>query len=173
MRILVTGAESSGKSTASKWLSRQFNLARRPEYARSYLNQLNRTYSSNDIVTIASTQHKQDLEIIANSTNSIHDTGAEILLNWYRIQTGHSHHVLEHYLTEQQYDLCFLMAPNLPWEPDPLREHPNQKDRMQFTQEYKRLLEGQSVPLVVIDELGENRLAQMKDSLENHPEFQK
>ena len=173
MRILVTGAESSGKSTASKWLKQEYNLTRRPEYAREYLNQLNRSYTPEDILKIASVQRQQDLTIQSSTTQSIHDTGAEILLFWYKYATGVSHPDLEDYLTEQHYDLCFLMAPNLPWTADPLREHPNKEDRLSFTRAYQNLLENQGTPIVLIDRLGENRLTQMKEFLENQFKFQK
>jgi nicotinamide riboside kinase len=31
---------------------------------------------------------------------------------------------------KQQFDHYFLCAPDIPWEPDPLREHPEERERL-------------------------------------------
>ncbi|MCB0451244.1 MAG: ATP-binding protein [Confluentibacter sp.] len=52
-RIAITGPESTGKSMLSGRLAEEFNAAWVPEFAREYLDQLNRSYDYDDILTIA------------------------------------------------------------------------------------------------------------------------
>ena len=57
-RIIITGPESSGKSTISKELSNYFNFPLIEEYARTYLKKIERGYEIHDLVKIAKTQYK-------------------------------------------------------------------------------------------------------------------
>jgi len=55
-RIVLIGPESTGKTELTQFLSREFNTVYVPEYAREYIEKLNRKYSYNDVVHIAETQ---------------------------------------------------------------------------------------------------------------------
>ena len=56
LKIIVTGPESSGKTTLCKALSKHFNLPFSKEYARKYLDALNRDYNQEDLLKIAKEQ---------------------------------------------------------------------------------------------------------------------
>ena len=51
--IVITGAESSGKTTLFKELKSLTGFSFLPEFSRSYINQINRPYDYNDILEIA------------------------------------------------------------------------------------------------------------------------
>jgi nicotinamide riboside kinase len=56
LKIIVTGPESSGKTTLCNALSKHFNLPFSKEYAREYLNTLKRDYNPDDLLKIAKGQ---------------------------------------------------------------------------------------------------------------------
>jgi hypothetical protein len=52
VRIALIGPESTAKSTLSEALAKHYNTVWVPEYARTYLNGINRKYTLEDIVKI-------------------------------------------------------------------------------------------------------------------------
>ena len=56
LKIIVTGPESSGKTTLCKALSKHFKISYSKEYAREYLEKLNRDYTQEDLIKIAKGQ---------------------------------------------------------------------------------------------------------------------
>ena len=63
-RILITGPESTGKSDLSEYLARHFSGSFIPEYAREYIEKLQRPYRYEDVVTIAEKQLSEYMEIV-------------------------------------------------------------------------------------------------------------
>ena len=49
-RIVVLGPESTGKTALCKQLSEYFNTIWVPEYAREYVENINRPYNYNDLI---------------------------------------------------------------------------------------------------------------------------
>ena len=56
LKIIVTGPENSGKTTLCKALSEHFNIHFSEEYARGYIDKLDRTYTQTDLLEIAKGQ---------------------------------------------------------------------------------------------------------------------
>ena len=52
LKIIVTGPESSGKTTLCKALSTHFEIPFTEEYARKYLDELGRDYKQDDLLEI-------------------------------------------------------------------------------------------------------------------------
>ena len=48
-KIIVTGPESSGKSTLAKVLSKYFKIPSSKEYAREYLKNFHKDYTQEDL----------------------------------------------------------------------------------------------------------------------------
>ena len=61
LKIIVTGPENSGKTTLCKALSKHFNIHFSEEYAREYIDKLDRTYTQTDLIEIAKGQLQSDL----------------------------------------------------------------------------------------------------------------
>ena len=55
-KITITGPESSGKTTLARQLAEAFDTLWVPEYAREYIDQLNRPYRESDLLEIAKGQ---------------------------------------------------------------------------------------------------------------------
>ena len=63
-RIAIVGPESTGKSILSEQLAKHYNSLFVAEYAREYIEQLQRDYTIEDIETIARMQLKNENAIV-------------------------------------------------------------------------------------------------------------
>ena len=61
LKIIVTGPESSGKTTLTKKLSKHFKTPYVEEYSRLYLSHLGRNYTKKDVLTIAKEHLKNEI----------------------------------------------------------------------------------------------------------------
>ena len=59
-RIVVTGPESTGKTELAQALASKLNSVWIPEYARQYVENLNRPYEYDDVIQIAQHQVEQE-----------------------------------------------------------------------------------------------------------------
>ncbi len=126
IKIAFTGPESSGKTTLAKLISETFSGVLIEEYAREYLDQKS-SYEQIDLDIIAKKQienWKVENELI------IADTELTVIKVWseYRYKSC-SNFILESY-KNQSFDHYFLCKPDIPWEEDPLRENPNNRDEL-------------------------------------------
>lgn len=129
MKIAFTGPESSGKSSISKAVAKQLNGTWHAEYAREYLLERGGIYNFDDIEQIAIEQERMR-EGEPNGL-SIHDTENTVLYIWSIFKYQKCSPVIETLLAQQKYAHYFLCSPkNIPWEDDPLREHPNQREEL-------------------------------------------
>ncbi len=160
-QIIITGPESSGKTTLVNWLHNQFSLYLVEEYARIYLGAHTATYTFEDLKHIAAHQlarmkagTNQDLMVLS-------DTGPLVLKIWAEEKFGKQIPAVEHYLASDRASFYLLCAPDMPWELDPLREHPT--DRQRLFDLYEQYLKASSLPYVVLKGNMENRQQQVKD----------
>ena len=68
IKIAIVGPESTGKSTLAQALAEYYNEPWVPEMARSYMANLNRPYTLNDIIVIAKLQLEEEQTLIQNAT---------------------------------------------------------------------------------------------------------
>ena len=134
-KIIVTGPESSGKTTLCKALSQHFHLTFSKEYARQYLNALNRDYNQNDLLKIAKGQLK------AEKNTPLIDTDLITIKIWSVYKYGNCSKWILDQIEKQTLEKRFylLCKPDIVWEKDPLRE--NAEDRMELFKLYKKELE--------------------------------
>ncbi|MCF8367980.1 MAG: ATP-binding protein [Bacteroidales bacterium] len=156
-RIAITGPESTGKSQLAESLARHFNSAWVPEFARQYINELNRPYTYDDILIIARGQ----MEMESRLTDSISgflfcDTELIVTKIWCVYKYGQCHPWILDRLDQQQYDLYLLCDIDLPWQPDPQREHP--LHRSELFQLYIQELKQRKFPFHIVTGRGSQRL---------------
>ena len=60
-KIIITGPESSGKTTLAKNLSKSLNLNLVDEYARTFINENNNLYDYEDLLKIAKGQYNREM----------------------------------------------------------------------------------------------------------------
>ncbi|MBC3542036.1 AAA family ATPase [Rufibacter sediminis] len=157
IRVAITGPESTGKSTLAAQLAQHFQAPWVPEYARTYLNQLSRPYEALDLEAIAREQLAFWQEEAAKNPPLLFlDTELLVLKIWSEHAYGTTSAFILEELRRQPVDLYLLMNIDLPWQPDPQREHPHL--RQFFYDWYKRELEQLGVPYVEISGSADERL---------------
>ncbi len=146
--IVITGPESTGKSTLTNALSEEYSTSFVKEYARQYLENLNRLYELEDVLVMAKEQLKQEEESLEELV--FLDTDLTVYAIWikekYNLEIGWINDHLSK-ATDKIYFLCDL---DVQWEEDPLREHPEKADRQRLFMMYKALLEKYNLTCHVI-----------------------
>jgi nicotinamide riboside kinase len=135
IKIAVTGPESSGKSFTSEYLARYFDGWVVPEFAREYLDHLDRAYNYDDILNIAKAQidieQKVTKDAIANDVDIIFFDNELINTRiWCEEKYKTSDEFITQAILESNYDHYLLMRPDIEWTEDPLRENPDDRDRL-------------------------------------------
>jgi nicotinamide riboside kinase len=124
LRIAFTGPESSGKTTMATWCAQEFSLTYIDEYARTYLaDQIE--YRQEDLDIMASKQ----VELWPNH-GLIADTEMHVFQIWSQVKYAEVSPMISELLKQQHFDHYFLCAPDIPWEADPLRENPLDREML-------------------------------------------
>ncbi|WP_207432783.1 AAA family ATPase [Sabulibacter ruber] len=157
VKIAITGPESTGKSTLASQLAHHYGAPWVPEYARTYLDSLGRAYEASDLEAIARGQlalWKAEAE--KNPPLLFLDTELLVLKIWSEHAYDEVAPFIVKELRKQDVDLYLFMDIDLPWQPDPQREHPHL--RQFFHDWYRRELEQLGVPFVEISGSADERL---------------
>lgn len=151
MTILFCGPECSGKSTLSKFLTRENSFPLIEEYARIYLNAKSKNYNYEfvDLCTIYKEHEKNYREKLNTEKPIILDTDLINLQFWAEEKFGENIPGLSKALHKRNYDLVFLCKPDFPWEADPLRENPKDRNRLFFR--YQKKLEALTQDFIVLE----------------------
>ena len=133
-KIIVTGPESSGKTTLCKALSEHFNIPFSKEYSRKYIYNLGRSYIKNDLLKIAGRQLESEVDF------QLLDTDLITIKIWSDYKYGDCDKWILKQIKKQKEENRFylLCKPDIPWEYDPQRETPNNRDEL-FTLYKKEL----------------------------------
>ena len=165
-RIAITGPESTGKSMLAEQLATHYHTAWVPEYAREYLEKLGRPYEEKDILLIAQGQLDREAIQLKKATNYLLcDTEMLVTKIWSEVKYHRCDPWILDALENHRYDLYLLCDIDLPWQYDPLREHPFQR---QFLFDlYFNELKNRKFPYALICGTGSNRLQSALKAIEN------
>lgn len=148
-KVVVIGPECTGKSELSEFLAEHFNTRWVPEYARAYLDTLERPYEKSDLLNIAQGQLQSEDSLLLKANDVlICDTNLLVIKIWSEFKYGHCDLEIRQLISSRTYDLFLLTSIDIPWEYDPQREHPDQ--RTTLWEIYKSELEKQNTPVVEI-----------------------
>lgn len=159
LKIAIIGPESTGKTDLTKLLADHYKCQWVPEFAREYIEQLDRNYDYNDVVKIAERQIKQEkaFEKINSEEKIIFfDTDLIITKVWFEYKYKKIPKFITERLSSRFFDFYLLSMPDLPWIYDPVREHGD--DREFFYDWYKKEIENLGTPYAEIGGKGEKRL---------------
>ncbi len=161
-KVIITGPESSGKTTLARELAAQLSGVWVAEYARHYLEQLGRPYGEDDLLAIAKGQLLWE-SFLASTTPPylICDTSMLVIKVWSEYRYGRCHPWVEEQFQKSRDTLYLLCAPDIPWEADPLRENPD--DRNALLTLYREELETLGAPFRII--AGAGRHERLADAL--------
>ncbi len=164
MRIIITGAESSGKSTLAEHLGRQFNLPYALEYARCYLEKNGPDYDLDLLIRLSGLHLEyQQTEVDPAVPIGIFDTDMINFKIWAEEVFGHCPDQVLDRIEKESSHVYLLCKPDLPWEPDLLRENPDDRDMLyqRHLGEIKRL----NRPYLIVEGVGTQRLANAETAL--------
>lgn len=167
-RILsIVGPECTGKTALAGDLADHFGVAYVTEYARDYL--AGRTdYAPADVEAIARGQMALEADALAADRSPvILDTDLLVVRVWWEEKYGPLPDWLRRAFAAQAPRRYLLTAPDLPWEPDPLRESP--LDRERLFEVYRATLVAEAQPFDVVRGTGAARLRCALAALEQEP----
>ncbi|NQD69483.1 ATP-binding protein [Sphingobacterium shayense] len=159
IKIAIVGPESTGKSTVAHQLAAQKKSLCVPEYARYYCQNLNNNYSLQDEINMFYGQIALEEAMLESSTNHILfcDTTILTVKIWSDHLFGHTPTEVTDEIKRRTYDLYLLMDIDLPWQDDPLRDFPDQREH--FMQIWIQELKALSAEYKIISGQGEDRFA--------------
>ena len=167
MIFVFTGPESTGKTTLANHFSRTYNAPLVEEYARTFLEALDKSYTFNNVIEMAATQLKMEQEAIKQNTSMLLlDTDLITYAIWLKVKYNTTIDWIDDAISNQPNKHYFLCAIDVPWETDPLREHPNEKDREALFQLHLSLLEKHQYPYTILSGNLDNRIARCKEIIE-------
>ena len=122
--VVITGAESTGKSVLTQQLGSYFSSHYYPEYAREYLEHSGPGYGPEDIIRIARVQQSQMQEAVKLESDYVFfDTWLIITKVWMEVVYGKVPEWIPAAISGAPVDLFLLCENDIPWIPDPLREN--------------------------------------------------
>lgn len=155
--IVITGPESTGKSWLAQKLAQHYNTVWVPEYAREYLQSINRPYQSKDILYIAKKQRELEQEMKPKANKYLFsDTSMLVTKIWSEYVFGKVHPWIINALNNHPCQLYLLCNIDIPWQEDPLREHPNA--RKELLNLYIRELTDKKLPFEMVQGMGNLRI---------------
>ncbi|MCB9187797.1 MAG: ATP-binding protein [Flavobacteriales bacterium] len=161
-KVVLTGPESTGKTTLCIQMGEEYDCPVVEEYARSYIRELDRPYDLNDLKRIAEGQIKLE-ERIHSASHMISDTDLLTIKIWSEYKYDACDQWILDNLNERLPDLYLLCYPDLIWESDPLRENP--EDLMELYEIYLKEIKRLNVPYRIIKGSGSIRLENCKNAL--------
>lgn len=131
MKVVITGPESTGKSWLSKALARHYDIPLVEEYSRIFLKQSDGAYNQEDLLEIAKGQVILEEQVALQKPKFILcDTGLEVIRVWSEWKYGQCDPWIKDQARDRKADLYLLLKPDVPWFPDPLRENPDDRDKI-------------------------------------------
>ncbi len=163
-KIAIVGAECTGKSSLAEALAKQYGCLWVPEFAREYLESLNLPYTAAHVETIAEGQLLLEDQFADLGNGYLFcDTNLWVIKVWMDNSYQITPEWIEQEIKLRQYHLHIITDYHIPYEADPLREHPEQREY--FTQVYKQLLEKHDVPYLYVTGNLEERVQQVVEHL--------
>ncbi|MCR9258107.1 MAG: ATP-binding protein [Pseudomonadaceae bacterium] len=156
MLFVVTGTESSGKTSLVEALAKHLKAPGVTETSRVYL-QGRVGYQPSDLLQIAQQQQAAEGAVLASApTLAIADTDLQVVYIWWQERFGPAPEVLQEAYAQQSPRHYLLCKPDLPWEADPLRENP--ADRERLWEVYRQDLSARQLAFSIIEGVGQQRL---------------
>lgn len=169
-KIVIMGAESTGKSTMVKNLAKHYNTIYVEEYGRTYTDGMDSLYdlTKNDFEEIV-IQHSLNVENnIKNANKFIFvDTEAITTKKFAKLYLGDDFEseVIDYCIENKFFDLTFLLNTDVPYVNDGQRSP--EAVRNTFTQYYKNELHRYEIPYHFISGSFEERFKRIIDTIDS------
>ncbi len=144
-----------------------------PEYAREYIEKLNRPYNYLDIVNIAKKQIEQlEKQYSSNHQAIFFDTGPEITQVWFEEVYGKCPKFLTEYIKSLSKTIFMVCDTDLAWQKDKVRENGTIK-RHYLLKRYEQILRLHKFTYVKISGIHQKRLKSAENILTSAYHLQK
>jgi NadR type nicotinamide-nucleotide adenylyltransferase len=157
-KIAIVGPESTGKSTISSQLAKYYNVPWVAEYARYYCEALKGPCTLRDEVNMFHGQLALEASVLDTTESEfiICDTTFLTVKIWSDAFFGETPQVVLDSLKAKSYDFYVLLDIDLPWQDDPLRDFPDQREH--FMEVWHMELKALNANYQLVSGFGERRL---------------
>jgi nicotinamide riboside kinase len=130
-RIVLTGPECTGKSTLAARIAAETGSVLVLESARGYAEDVKRPLTVDDVEPIARRAIATEDAIVATKpTGLVFDTDLLSTVVYGRHYYGFRSEFIEREARARRADLYLLCRPDIPWEPDGIRDSPGNREEM-------------------------------------------
>ncbi len=130
-RIVLTGPESSGKTTLTRALAERFHFPCAFEHARLYLEKHGPHYDCDTVHDIARGHLLHQVQQVpATVSMAFFDTDLQNFLIWCEVAFARCEPWLREAAAAEKDHVYLICQPDLPWEYDPLREAPEGREEL-------------------------------------------
>ena len=130
-RVVVTGSESTGKTTLARMLADRFATVASPEFARDYLDRKPTPLDRYDVEVIAVGQVAQEQRYLRRADRVLFlDTDLFSTVVYGTHYYGSIEPWIERVARERRADLYLLLDIDVPWVPDPQRDRGDRRAEM-------------------------------------------
>jgi NadR type nicotinamide-nucleotide adenylyltransferase len=166
--VVLTGPESTGKSTLACQLAERLGGKCVREYARDYIEALGRFYTYEDVLHIFEYQ----LAVLQDprwqgAPFLFLDTDLVILKVWFQEVFGKMPGNMDEVIRNRKIDLYLLCRPDIPWVYDPVRENPGER-REELFAVYEQELQRAGLPYEIVGGKGTERLENALRAVKNY-----
>lgn len=161
-RVVLTGSESTGKTTLAERLARHYGVTWVPEFVRDYAAAKGSPLDASDVDAIARGQVAREDEYRSraaarNERLLIGDTDLLSTAVYAAHYYGHAPEWVADAARRRRPDLYLLLDVDLPWTPDPQRDRGHLRPEIQAL--FRAAVEASGTPFVVISGDTESRFA--------------
>lgn len=156
--MVITGAESTGKSELTQQLARHYGVPFVAEYAREYIEKLQCPYNYADIEQIALMQYAQmQCAAALNCRFVFFDTWLVITKVWFQVVFNRTPEWIDEAIHDAPVKLFLLCDTDIPWIPQPIRENGGEM-RLKLSEKYKSEIISLGFDYQIVSGSGEKRL---------------
>jgi nicotinamide riboside kinase len=127
IRIVLTGPESTAKTSLSKALSNHYKVNLIPEFSRYFLENSVAPYTFEEVSHMAKNQVNLAEITSFNLPFQLEDTDLLTYLVWQKYKYNLIDPELLNIWEVNKADFYLMCLPDVKWQNDPLREHPQQR----------------------------------------------
>jgi nicotinamide riboside kinase len=168
LMVILSGPECSGKTVLTQQLADYFHEPFTREYAREFfIHKPPRQYTLDDVIHIDREQENRIQKLYQQANRLLFcDTNSLVNLIWCKVVFGHIPAEIAERLKAPHRALYLICAPDIPWEFDPLRENPSNRD--QLFEQYIEAAEYYHLPYCIIKGTGEQRFHNALKAIDDH-----
>jgi NadR type nicotinamide-nucleotide adenylyltransferase len=165
IRVVLTGSESTGKTTLADQLARHYDADLVPEFVRSYAEERGGAIEFSDHGPIARGQMSlEDAHIARDARLIVQDTDLLSTVVYCKHYFGQCPPWIEEAAASRRPDLYLLCEIDLDWIADGVRDRGHMRDEMQRL--FRDAVRASGVPMATITGIGGERLERAVDAID-------